>query len=82
MTAGEAAKAAIALSVRVGNRLRSMAGKDGDVLDLRPLIAQTFTDADERAEAYRLLDLAAMVRRTKATGPKIYDLFAEGDDES
>ena len=61
--AGLAARDAIALSVRVGARLRELAGPHGDTLALRTSITKIFADESERVEAYRLLDLAARNRR-------------------
>lgn len=60
-----AAQAAIVLSVRVGNTLRNACGKKEDVLDLRPEIRRLFADEAERAEAHRLLDLVAWMRRNR-----------------
>ena len=57
---------AMALSVAVSTRLRQLAGK-GDVLDLRPSLRRLFDTEEERTEAARLLDLAELVRRKKAT---------------
>ena len=63
--AGLAARDAIALSVRVGARLRELAGVGGDTLALRTSVTKLFADESERVEAYRLLDLAARVRRQR-----------------
>lgn len=63
--AGQAARDAIALSVRVSVRLRELAGIGGDTLAMRPAIRALFPDEAERAEAYRLLDLAARNRRRR-----------------
>lgn len=61
--AGQAARDAIALSVRVGARLRELAGVGGDTLALRTSVPKLFQDEAEQVEAYRLLDLAARIRR-------------------
>lgn len=61
--AGQAARDAIELSTRVGDRLRELAGPHGDTLAMRPAIPTLFADEAERIEAYRLLDLAARNRR-------------------
>lgn len=61
--AAQAATDAIALSVRVGARLRELAGPHGDTLTLRTSIVKLFEDESERVEAIRLLDLAARNRR-------------------
>jgi hypothetical protein len=65
ITPGELARAAIKLSVAVGEKLRQAAGKGGDVLTLRNQVRRLFADEAERAEAIRLLDLAAWNRRSK-----------------
>ena len=64
MNPGEAARAAIALSVPVGERLRAAAGK-GDVLTLRNQVRQLFATEAERVEAIRLLDLVVWSRRRR-----------------
>jgi hypothetical protein len=80
MTAGDIARAAIVHSTQISARLRELAGKDGDVLELRPAIARLFVDEADRAEAYRLLDLATMVRRKKVVATGYNDLFAEANE--
>jgi hypothetical protein len=62
---GELARAAIKLSVAVGEKLRQAAGKGGDVLTLRNQVRRLFADEAERVEAIRLLDLASWNRRKK-----------------
>lgn len=61
--AGLAAKEAIKLSVRVGNRMRERVGK-GNVLSLDPQMLRTmFPVEEEYVEALRLRDLVQWVRK-------------------
>lgn len=71
--AGQAARDAIVLSVRVGNRLRELAGPHGDTLAMRTSIPTLFVDEAERIEAYRLLDLTARNRRRRPGEENGYD---------
>jgi hypothetical protein len=65
VAAGQAAQDAIALSVRVGDRMRALVGKKGELSDLRNQLHRLFVDSAERAEAVRLLELAVWNKRGK-----------------
>lgn len=54
--AHQAAVDAIALSVRVGDRMRAAVGDKGKVIELRPV--DLFVDPVEVAEATRLIELS------------------------
>ena len=68
-------QAAIHLSVRVSDRLRVEVGSKGDVLTLWPQLPRMFKCADELAEAQRLLELAARIRKQAVN--ELPELFGE-----
>lgn len=57
------AQRAIHLSVRVSDKLRAVVGTGGDVLELWTQLPKMFPDETERAEARRLLELSARIRK-------------------
>lgn len=70
------AQRAMWLSVRVGDRLRAAVGIGGDVLGLWAQLPKMFPDGIELAEARRLLELSARIRKRGLD----YDALATGQN--
>jgi hypothetical protein len=77
-----ATQRAIWFSVKISDRLRSEVGAKGDVLSLWTHLSRMFPDAEERAEAQRLLELAARIHKRVINYADVQGVISEGLEAS